>query len=222
MNIQIHSSVDGATNATGIVVIIDVLRACTTIPILLKQGVNEIIPVKTPEEAAKFKKDGYILIGEGQHGHVHNVFEFNNSPSEIINKPFEGRKVVLRSNNATQAIHHAKQASEIVLASFVNVNAIAKFIFNHRLSDVTLVALGRLGKKSIEDELCAEVIKKELEGTKYHFEEIKKNLYNCETALLVRETLKRPQDVDLALMLNSYEVVPKVDINSNKKTIKAG
>lgn len=220
MNIKIHSLVDGSKNATGIVVIIDVLRACTTIPVLLKQGITEIIPVKSLEDAESYKDKDFVLIGEGEHGSVHDIFDYNNSPSEVLNKDFSGKNAVLRSNNATQAIHFAEHASDVVLASFLNISAIVGYIKGHHLDEVTIVPLGRLGNKGIEDELCAEVIQCELEGKSYDFDSMRQEIRECETAVLVRETLQRPEDVEIALQLNSYNIVPRVFNEDNTKVIR--
>ncbi len=216
MIIKIRSLVDGSKDAQGIVVIIDVLRACTTIPILLKNHAEFIIPVNTPQDATKFESAKYVLIGEGEHGHVHDSFHYNNSPSEINDKDFTGKNVVIRTNNATQAILNANKASDIILASFVNLDACTEYINNHHLDQVTLVPLGRLGKKGLEDELCAEAIKSTLEGKSYDFPDMKKKIYNCDCANLVRDTLKKPQDVILSLDLNSCPIVPKVYSNTYK------
>jgi 2-phosphosulfolactate phosphatase len=220
MSVEIRSLVDGANEAEGLVVVIDVLRACTTIEHLFANGMTEIIPVKEPEDALPYKALGYILIGEGDHGSQHDIFDFNNSPTDVLNEDFSGKKGVLRSNNCTQAILNAEKASEIILASFLNIKAVVNYIKNHHIDQVTILALGRLGGKGIEDELCAQVIKAELEGISYDFEAIKDEIKNCPTAILVRETLERPQDVELALMLNAFDIVPRVENENGIKVIR--
>ena len=197
------------------------LRACTTVPVLFSQGASEIIPVITPEDAAEYERHGHILVGEGEDGSVHDSFHYNNSPSEIYDVDFTDKTIVLRSNNATRAILNAKKASEIVLASFVNLDAVVNYIRNHHIEDVTLVPLGRLGGKGLEDELCAEAIKKKLEGLAYDFEVYRKRVYDCDCAVLVRDILKKPEDVEFALKLNSYPIVPKVYSLENHKVIRA-
>jgi len=126
MDIKIKSLQDGARSAHGTAVIIDVFRACTTIPILLYNGAEEIIPVSTVEEAETYKSHGYILIGEVEHGHEHDIFDYNNSPSQVYKTDFTGKKIVFRSNNAAQAILNAKKADDIILASFVNLGSLRK------------------------------------------------------------------------------------------------
>jgi|GEM_PF-2321997 len=211
MNIHINPLVTGASDARGIVVIIDVLRACTTISILFDKGVEEIIPVSTPEEADAYRAEGYILVGEGEHGTVHNIFHYNNSPSEVRDaKDLAGRKVVLRSNNATQAILGAEQADEIILASFLNYKAVVDYIRNKNPEIVTLVPLGRLGEQGLEDDLCAELMKAELEGRSLELQDIRQQVETCECAILVKGKLGKPEDVEMALAFNTSRDVPRL------------
>jgi len=220
MSIKIKSLQDGARSAQGTVVIVDVFRACTTIPILLYNGAEKIIPVRTVKEAEPYRSRGYILIGEDEHGTEHDIFDYNNSPSQVYKADFTGKNIVFRSNNAAQAILDAKQAEDIILASFVNLDACARYLVNLHPKDITLVPLGRLGKKSIEDEMCAEALKHLLEGRKYTFSGAKEKLNNSETAVLVRDILKKPEDIEISLTMDSYPVVPKVYCEDSRRLIK--
>ncbi|MDQ3099093.1 MAG: 2-phosphosulfolactate phosphatase [bacterium] len=221
MNIETRQLVSGAAGAKGIVVLIDVLRACTTVPILFHNGATEIVPVETPEEAVPYEKQGYIPVGEAEHGFDHQVFHHNNSPTEVLPVNFSGKKIVLRSNNTTPAIYLAKDASDIVLGSFVNVGAIVKYIRDHHLDVVSLVALGRLGGPGIEDDLCARVITHELRGEAYDYDAIVREVIDCPTAVLVRDKLNRPDDVTMAVALDSYPIVPRVIRNEDQLLIRA-
>lgn len=218
MNIETHSIEPG--KAKGIVVIIDVLRACTTLPILFKQGMREVVPVVEIEEAEEFRKHGYVLIGEGDHGSQHDIFHYNNSPTDVLGVDFTGKSGVLRSNNATRAIHLAEQATDIIMGSFLNIRAIVDYINAHHLQEVTLVALGRLNTVGIEDELCAQVIDHELRGESYDFDAIAEDVRTSPTAELVRGKLARPQDVEIAVQLNAYPCVPRVITENGRKIIR--
>ena len=220
MIINIIYTSGAAKEAEGTVVIIDVLRACTTIPILFEKGAVEIIPVRTPEEAVSYEKEGYVLVGEGEHGHVHDAYHHVNSPSEVVNEDFTGKRIVLRSNNATQAIINAVKANDIVLASFVNLDVVVDYIHQGVPEIVSLVALGRLGERGLEDDECAEAIKASLENKSYDFEDMKERVSVCECAALVRETLGKPKDVEIALNVNSFPIIPKVYTEGNLKVIR--
>jgi len=210
-----------AKKARGLTVIIDVLRACTTIPILFNNGAEEIVPVRSPEEALTYENEGYVLVGEGEHGHAHDAFHHTNSPSEVVNEDFSGKRIVLRSNNATLAMIDADKAETIVLASFVNLNAVVNFIQKRKPKVVSLVALGRLGERGLEDDECAEAIKSILENKPYDFEDMKKRVSVCECAILVRDTLGKPKDVEMALDVDFYPIVPKVFSEGDVKVIRA-
>ncbi|KKQ53367.1 hypothetical protein A2865_03785 [Candidatus Woesebacteria bacterium RIFCSPHIGHO2_01_FULL_39_17] len=220
MEIKILYTTEAAKNAIGIAVIIDVLRACTTIPILFDKGAVEIIPVKTPDEALTYEKEGFVLVGEGEHGHAHDAFHHINSPSEVVSENFTGKKIVLRSNNATQSILDATKAQDIIMASFVNLDAVVEYIRKSKPNVVSLVALGRLGERGLEDDECAEAIKSALEGKAYDFEDMRKRVSVCDCAVLVRDTLGKPKDVEVALEVNSYPVVPKVYSEGDIKVIR--
>lgn len=219
MEINIRYLVEGVKGLEGIVVIVDVLRTCTTIPILFKQGAEEIIPVGTIDDIVRYEKSGYVLVGEGKQGYKHDAFHYNNSPSEVSVENFSGKKIVIRSNNATQAIINTDKAENLLLASFVNLNAVVDYINRQNAAKINIVALGRLGKRSLEDDLCAEAIKKSLEGKSFNFEEMKEKIKKCDCAILVSKTLNKPKDLEMALKLNSYPVVPRVVEESGVKII---
>lgn len=206
--------------ATGLTVIIDVIRACTTIPILFKQGATEIIPVRTAEDAEEYAKLGYLPVGEGRAGRERKVFKYNNSPSEVYGVDFSDKKVVFRSNNATQAILKSKKATDIILSSFVNLDAVVNYIKKKNTDDITIVSLGRLGHKGPEDEFCAQAINLKLKGQDFDFKKMKKEIHESEFAKYVKEKLKRPKDIDIALDLNSCPVVPRVEIDDPNKVIR--
>ena len=221
MNIQTYSKIEGAIEAEGLVVLIDILRACTTINILFARGVNKIIPVLDPEDALLYKNKNYILIGEGDGGVDNSIFDFNNSPSEVINKNFINRNVVLRSNNATKGILSAKKAKSMVLGSFLNLQSLADYIkANSSHNIITMVPLGRKGKKGLEDELFAQALTATLKNETVDYDVIDKKLRSCACAKLVSDDLGRPEDVDIALRHNAFPNIPEVDLADSLKTIR--
>jgi len=221
MDIKKYSTVEGSKKAIGLTVVIDVLRACTTIPILLKNGANTIIPIKKIDEAKLYRDKKYILIGKGRDGHIHDTFHHCNSPSEIELIDFREKNIIIRTNNATQAIHNAINAEEIVLASFVNLDAIVKYILDTNAEQVTLLPIGRLNKKGLEDELCAQAIEAKIKKEPVDIQKIKENVKECTCAILVSDTLGKPRDVDMALKFNSYPIVQKVYNEGGIKIIKS-
>ena len=188
---------------------------------LFHQKATEIVPVRTVEDAEKYKSQGFMSVGEIEGGRVHDVFDYNNSPSEVYDKDFSGKRVVFRSNNTSRAILEAGKAWDIILASFVNMGAVVEYIQGHEHGIVTLIPLGRLGTKGVEDELCAQAIQSALENIPFNFDEMSERIAECPTAVMVRDDLQRPQDVTMALQLNSYPLAPVAVSSEGRRVLKS-
>lgn len=166
MNIKILQLIEGAKQATGTAVIIDVFRAFTVEAYLVNNGVQELIPVGDKQIAYEYKEKNKdcILIGE-RHGIMLEGFDYGNSPSQIEKIDFSGKTVVHTTSSGTQGIANAQNAKEILTGSLVNAKAIAKYIKVQNPEDVSLVCMGNGGKSEArEDTLCANYIKSLLEG----------------------------------------------------------
>ncbi len=161
MNIKILHNVEGAKEATGVAVIIDVFRAFTVEAYLMNNGAKKLIPVGDQELAYAYKKNdpNVILIGE-RHGKILPGFDYGNSPSQIENVRFDGKTVVHTTSAGTQGIANASKADVILTGSLVNAKAIANYILENNYQDVSLVSMGLEGLRDTdEDILCAEYIK---------------------------------------------------------------
>ena len=121
MEISIHSLLEGATRATGTVVIIDVFRAFTTAAVALANGASKIVMVGTVEEALALRDpgSGHVCIGEVG-GRAPDGFDFGNSPCEISGIHFRWRDIIQRTSAGTQGIA-ASKAERLHAASVVTV-----------------------------------------------------------------------------------------------------
>ena len=166
MNIKILQLIEGAKQATGVAVIIDVFRAFSVEAYIANNGAKYIIPIGQKELAYKLKEENkdYVLIGE-RHGIKLPGFDYGNSPSQIENSVFRGKTIVHTTSAGTQGIDNAKNASVILSGSLVNAKAIAKYIKQNKYQDVSLVCMGIEGTmEAAEDTLCAEYIESLLNG----------------------------------------------------------
>ena len=166
MNIKILHMIEGAKQATGCAVIIDVFRAFTVEVYLMNNGADKIIPVGEKQIAYDLKKDNsnYVLIGE-RHGVVLPGFDYGNSPSQIENVDFSNKTIVHTTSAGTQGIANANNATEILTGSLVNAKAIAEYIKRNDFEEVSLVCMGlEAVQQTEEDNLCARYIKDLLEG----------------------------------------------------------
>ncbi len=168
-NINILHLIEGAKQAKGLTVIIDVFRAFSLECYLYDMQVKQIRPVGTIEEAFSLKSriPDSILIGE-RHGRKCDGFDYGNSPSTVSREDVAGKTILHTTSAGTQGIVNAVHASEIITGSLVNAKAVAEYIMVKQPQTVSLVCMGNGGvRPAPEDELCAEYIKSILESREF-------------------------------------------------------
>lgn len=164
--VNILHLIEGAKQAKGLTVIIDVFRAFSLECYLYDMGVKEIRPVGTVEDAFRLKDTiaDSVLIGE-RGGKKCDGFDYGNSPSSVFAEYVTGKTIIHTTSAGTQGIVNAKSASEIITGSLVNARAVAEYIMARQPQEVSLVCMGNGGVAlAAEDELCAEYIKSILDG----------------------------------------------------------
>ncbi|MBX3044669.1 MAG: 2-phosphosulfolactate phosphatase [Candidatus Kapabacteria bacterium] len=146
------------------VVMIDVLRASSTVAYALQSGAKEIVPVDGLDKAVKIfsglSKEVRFLGGE-RNGEKPSGFDAGNSPFEYSPEKVKGRSVILTTSNGTRIFQKAKQAKLRLIGSLVNHKATLNHLINEYLinSDITkkviFLCAGNDGRLSYEDMLCA-------------------------------------------------------------------
>ena len=161
MNIEILHLIEGAKQADGLVVIIDVFRAFSMECYLYAFGAKEVRPVGSIEETfAGRQKDSHCILAGERYGKRIEGCELGNSPSSIDPEIIRGKRIIHTTSAGTQGIVNAVHADEIITGSFVNAKAIADYIRTASPGKVSLVCMGKGGvEPAEEDELCAEYIK---------------------------------------------------------------
>jgi 2-phosphosulfolactate phosphatase len=138
------------------VVVIDVLRATSVMIHALSQGVLEIIPVATVEEAFQMAKifphDAILLGGERESKKIPR-FDLGNSPREYVAEKVKGKKLILTTTNGTKAFHLVSSGKEILVGSFFNIGAIAQRCLKLN-RDLLIFPSGDEGHFSLEDTIC--------------------------------------------------------------------
>ena len=216
MNIKILQLIEGAKQATGLAVIIDVFRALTVEAYLVNNGAKKLIPVGDKQIAYDYKEKhkDCILIGE-RHGIMLDGFDYGNSPSQVEKINFTGKTVVHTTSAGTQGIANAKNAKEILMGSLVNAKAIAEYIKIQNPEDVSLVCMGNGGKSEAkEDTLCAEYIKSLLEGKRLNLDKEIEDLKNIAGKRFFDPKLQDifpERDFYLSTELNKFKFVLKVE-----------
>ena len=166
MEIRILQLIEGAKQARGLTVIIDVFRAFTVEAWLSRNHAAAILPVGDIQTALDWRDahPGTLLCGE-RGGRVIEGFDFGNSPSVIEHADLTGKTVVHTTSAGTQGIANANGADEIIGGALVNASAIARYIRLRNPEQVSLVCMGLAGEEeTAEDTLCARYIKSLLEG----------------------------------------------------------
>ncbi len=166
MDIQIYRLIEGAKQAEGLTVIIDVFRAFSMECWLYALGAKEVRPVGSIGETFAWRErdSGCILVGE-RHGAKIDGCDLGNSPSSIDPEMIRGKRIIHTTSAGTQGIVNAVHADEIITGSFVNAKAIADYIRKADPAKVSLVCMGKEGlEPAEEDELCAVYLRSLLTG----------------------------------------------------------
>lgn len=132
-------------------VVIDVLRATTSICAAFQNGVESIIPVATIEEAKEYKRKGYLVASE-RDGQVLDFADFGNSAFNFMQDGLQGVEIVYSTTNGTQAMQLAPENGKMVIGAFSNLTALKDWLINQK-RDVLFLCSGWKNKFNIEDTL---------------------------------------------------------------------
>ncbi len=157
MEIHLKSLLQGAREASGTVVIIDVYRAFTTAAVAFQRDAKKIFFVTRIEDALALRRRGVCDLCAGEVGGIRpEGFDFGNSPFQLNRADVAGKTLCLSTRAGTTGVEAAGRADRIYAASLTVADATAQAIRNRNPDTVTLVAMGWEGRgRTDEDELCA-------------------------------------------------------------------
>jgi 2-phosphosulfolactate phosphatase len=148
-------------------VVIDVLRASSTIITALSNGAKEVVPVGTVEFAVKVSGGifgGQTLLGGERNTKKIEGFALGNSPSEYTKEIVSGKSIVFYSTNGSRAIVKAKYSANLFVCSFNNLSVLAKHLKKLN-GDVIILCSGNNNLFNLEDSVCAGMLINELVTT---------------------------------------------------------
>jgi 2-phosphosulfolactate phosphatase len=157
--LRVHNrpaDVDANALAHSDVLVIDVLRATTTICQALASGAREVLPFREIDEAldaAASAGRGHVVLGGERGGLPIDRFDLGNSPAEYTAQAVGGRRVLITTTNGTRALAHARLARRIVLGAFVNLSAVVASLKSKRR--IEILCAGTDGDETEEDVLAA-------------------------------------------------------------------
>ncbi len=142
------------------VVVIDILRATTTMVVAYENGAKSLVPVEHLEDALVYREKGYLIAGE-RNGVKVEGFDMGNSPQEFTKNVVEGQNIVLSTTNGTKAINACSAAKFRYISSFRNIDAMVKTIIENNV-DVLLFCAGWKDKFNLEDTVFAGALAQQL------------------------------------------------------------
>lgn len=207
---RIVLGVDGARVATGVVVVVDVMRAFTTAAYAFGAGIREIELVATVEEA--LASSGFRMGEVG--GRLIPGFDHNNSPSGLVGRRLAGR-ALLRTGSGTRCVAEAVNASEIWLGSLVVATATIRALADR--TEVTFVASGAPFEGE-EDVACAELMAASLRRAAHSREAVVAAVVGSRAAARHRsgDSDFPPEDIDCAVAIDAFDFAMKAERESDR------
>ncbi len=226
----------------AVVVVIDVLRATSTIVSALGQGCREIVAVNTITEAEKTaaRLKGALLAGERQ-ALKPERFDLGNSPREFSAERVAGKTIILTTTNGTKALRSIRHAQEVLMASFLNAEAVVRYLSGLK-HDILFYCAGTDGAFSLEDTFCASVLMARLQKRKSELrftdaaqwslwalhnrvpdvseldEQAVLSVIQRSSHALRLRSLGLQKDVDYCGRLNRYDLIPVLDRSNSIKS----
>ncbi len=143
-----------------IAVVVDILRATTSMCAALEYGVASIIPVAGADIAREYKKRGFLVACE-RDGHVLDFADIGNSPSEFLKSELVNKDIVFSTTNGTRTIERAVDADCLVIGSFLNITALSDWLVRQNKNVVILCAAWK-NLFNLEDAVFAGALSKKM------------------------------------------------------------
>ena len=142
--------------AGRLVVMIDVLRASTSITTALANDARAVVPVETPDDVVMrskaFERRDVRLAGERRLNRIEG-FDLGNSPLEFTREAVEGKTILMTTTNGTPAITTMQGARDVIIGSYVNYTAVLTMLRAALRggTDITIACAGRDRQFALED-----------------------------------------------------------------------
>jgi 2-phosphosulfolactate phosphatase len=141
------------TGNNHIAVVVDILRATSTIAVAIAQGAQKVIPVTDMNKLFEFKKDGHLIVSE-RDGIQPDFADFGNSPFQLINTNIKNAVIVISTTNGTRTLSVVNSAGKIFIGAFVNISSLCSTLKKLN-QNIVIVCSGWKYRFSLEDTLFA-------------------------------------------------------------------
>ncbi len=217
----------------GVAIVVDVLRATTTITTALADGAEAVIPcidIETAKQHATEETPKKIILGGERQGEKIEGFDLGNSPLKYTPEIVAGKTIAFTTTNGTKALHASLNAETILIGAFVNLNAIVLSL-QKETRPIHLICAGTNGSITSEDVLFAGAVVDGLVSqneTTYQLNDsailaaaaVKQPLQSDESLLeAIRQShggrnlirLGFDDDIAFAATRDLYQIIPKYD-----------
>lgn len=224
--------IEPADLAGQAVVVIDVLRATTTIVQALAAGATQVIPCLEVDEARRIAAElGSDAILGGERGGLPIAgFDVGNSPAEYTPERVSNRPVVFTTTNGTRAMQRCRRARRVLIGAFVNFSALCRELADEK--SLAIVCAGTDGQVTREDTLLAGAIADDLtrgqKGRLNDQAEIAADAWRTAVRVLTDRPLGimlrdsrggrnlietgQENDINLAAQIDKFDIVPELNL----------
>lgn len=155
-----YDSVSDSAMKESVVIVIDVLRATSTMVTALANGAKEVLPVQEVDDAmALYRRLGpeQALLGGERGAMPIDGFHLSNSPLDYTQDRLLGKSIILTTTNGTHALYHARLGKVVLVGALLNAQAVARAALMWDMP-VVLLCAGTMRHFSADDVLCAGAI----------------------------------------------------------------
>lgn len=207
MKINIYSHLDDPAKIDGFTIVIDVFRAFTVAYYVWENNPDRYIITNSVDHALELKKRSHnpVLIGERDGVKVPG-FDYGNSPTAIQDKDFSRCTVIHTTTAGTKGVLDQPAQNEVIVGSFVNKDAMLKYVSNKGIQTVNLFCTAPPGWGD-EDYLFAKHFRKLLLGEKSDFADIVEELRVGSGLRLLQSKTEPAADFDYSLQRNRFDAI---------------
>src|SRR5215204_2505913 len=220
-----YTNLETCHAATGVVVVIDVIRAFTNAAFAFSRGAKEIYPVSEVAEALQFKAETPNLLACGEVGGLApEGFDFGNSPTQTNLLDLNGKIIVQRTGAGTQGIVRSANAQVMLAASLVVANATVNYIQKLTPDSVTFVITGERFSGGEEDFACAEYLEALLKGEQPDREAVVRRVFNSRDAIQHLDLLQTAfpvTDLDYCTQIDAFDFVMLITKENGRHVMRA-
>ena len=220
-----YTDLENCHTATGVVILIDVLRAFSTAAYAFSRGAKKVMLVSTVEEALFLKTCFPNAKAMGEVGGLPpEGFDFGNSPTHINEVALSGITLIQRTGAGTQGAVRSRNAEVMLAASFVVAEATVRAVSRLGIDEVTFVITGRFDGRGDEDLACAEYLEALLRGNRPDTEPFVRRVFESRDGLQhlnPAETGFPLSDLDYCTRIDKFDFAMPITREDGKLIMRA-